>query len=313
MTGTDDLLYHVDGDVVPAAEATVNVRDRGFMYGDAAFETMRAYGGEVFRWDAHADRLRGTCETLGLDHGLTDADLESRIDETLAANDLADASVKLSISRGVQPGKLDPDPAVDPTVVVYVSPLPRGGTAPEAEPVPDAPAALQTVRTQRVPDRAIPADAKTHNYLNGILARLELRSSDADEAMLRDAEGYVAEGATSNLFLVDDGGLRTPSLEGPVLPGITRDTVLDLAAEEGIPVEEGRMTPADVRDADEVFLTNSTWEIRPVATVDGVDVTPGDVTPGDATHEGADRDAGPLTTLLSRLYARRVERLHYGE
>ena len=99
-----DRQYHVDGDLVPASAATVSVEDRGFAYGDGAFETMRAYGSDIFAWEAHADRLAATCETLGLDHGIDDAELKRRVDETLAANDLADAYVKLSITRGVQPG-----------------------------------------------------------------------------------------------------------------------------------------------------------------------------------------------------------------
>src|SRR6056297_3041302 len=98
------MYFHVDGDLVPAAEATVSVKDRGFMYGDAAFETLRAYGGDVFQWDAHAERLRETCDLLSLDHGQSDQDLRRRVDETLAGNDLDDAYVRLSITRGVQPG-----------------------------------------------------------------------------------------------------------------------------------------------------------------------------------------------------------------
>ena len=293
-----DLRYHVDGDLVPAAEATVSVEDRGFAYGDAAFETMRAYGGEPFRWEAHADRLADTCETLGLDHGIADAELKRRVDETLAANDLADAYVKLSITRGVQPGTLDPKPEVDPTVVVIAKPLPRGGVG--SEPVHGGPAALQTTKTRKAADRAIPAAAKTHNYLNGILARLELRVTGADEALMLDPDGNVAEGATSNLFFVDGTALKTPSLDGPILPGVTRATVIDVAESEGIPVEEGTYAPDAVREADEVFLTNSTWEIRPAATVDGIAV--------DGDGEGV---AGPLTTLISRLYDRRIEERHY--
>ncbi len=292
------LRYHVDGDLVPAPEATVSVEDRGFAYGDAAFETLRAYGGNVFRWSDHASRLADTCETLGLDHGLTDADLKGRIDETLAANDLADAYVKLSITRGVQPGTLDPQPAVDPTVVVIVKPLPRGGV--DSEPAHDGPAAVQTTKVRKASSRAIPADAKTHNYLNGILARLELRVTGADEALMLDPDGRVAEGATANLFFADGTSLKTPSLDGPVLPGVTRRTVIETAEEEGIPVEEGRYTPDAVREADEVFLTNSTWEIRPVATVDGLAV--------DGDGGGVE---GPLTTLLSRLFDRRVEDRYY--
>ena len=287
-----DRLYHVDGDLVPAEEATVSVRDRGFAYGDAAFETLRAYGGDVFEWEAHADRLRGTCDALELDHGLSDADLRARIGEALDANDLADAYVRLSITRGVQPGKLTPDPEVDPTVVVVVEPLPRGGRG--GEDAWDGPATLQTVKTRRTPDRAVPSHAKTHNYLNGILARLELRATGADEALLLDAAGRITEGATSNVFFVRDDALCTPSLDGPVLPGVTRSVVIELARSEGIPVRSGAFVPDDLRGADEVFLTNTTWEARPVETVDGIGV-----------------GGGPVTTLLSRLFDERVERDHY--
>ena len=304
----EELRYHVDGDLVPADEATVSVEDRGFAYGDAAFETLRAYGGEVFRWDAHAARLADTCETLGLDHGVADAELKARIDETLAANDLADAYVKCSVTRGVQPGTLDPKPDVDPTVVVIAKPLPRGGIGSGDEgaeddgsgTVYDGPAALQTTKTRKPSSRAFPADAKTHNYLNGILARLELRVTGADEALMLDPEGNVAEGATSNVFFSDGTALKTPSLDGPVLPGITRRAVIEIAESEGIPVEEGTYAPDAIREADEVFLTNSTWEVRPVATVDGIAVG------GDGSGT-----AGPLTTLISRLFDRRIEEAHY--
>ncbi|MFB6251787.1 MAG: aminotransferase class IV [Halobellus sp.] len=290
-----DLQYHVDGELVPADEATVSVRDRGFMYGDAVFETLRAYGGEVFRWEGHAERLANSAAAISLDHGLTNSELQRRIAETLRANDLQNAYVKLSITRGVQPGKLTPGPAVHPTVVIQVKPLPRGGVA--TDPIWDAPATLQTVKTRRIPDDALPSHAKTHNYLNGILARLELRVSDADEAVMLDSDGHLAEGATNNLFFVDGEALCTPSLEGPILPGITREEVIDIAGEEGIPVKEGSFTLDDLRGATEAFVTNTTWEIRPVETVDGIDV-----------------GGGPLTTLFQRVYNARVEReLYDGE
>lgn len=267
------MYYHVNGDIVPESEATVSVRDRGFMYGDAAFETIRAYGGTPFEWDAHADRLLATCDALSLDHGVSDDDLRRRVRRTLDANDLQEAYVKLSISRGVQPGKLTPGPATNPTVVVIVSELPRGGVGGES--VWNAPATADVVETRRAPDVALPAHAKTHNYLNGILARLE---TDADEAILLGSSGAVTEGATSNLFFVRDGTLHTPSLSGPVLPGITRDVVLSLAEEDGIPTETGRYEPDDVRDADEAFLTNTTWEVRPLARIGGTEIGGGNVT-----------------------------------
>ncbi|SDQ32358.1 aminotransferase class IV [Natronobacterium texcoconense] len=289
---TDDLIYHVDGDLVPASEATVSVDDRGFRYGDAAFETLRAYGGTVFEWERHVERLEATCDTLSLEHGLSPADLRERIDETLAANDLADAYVRLSITRGVQPGKLTPQPEVDPTVVIYVKPLPRGGL--EGAPVWDEPATLETVETRKIPDAALPASAKTHNYLNGILARTEL-SSEVDEALLLDADGHAAEGTTSNLFFVRDDVLHTPSTDGPVLPGITREVVLELADEAEIPTREGTYDLEDILAADEAFLTNRTWGLRPVAGVDGRAI-----------------GGGPVTDRLSRLYDERVEERCYG-
>jgi len=290
------MQYHVDGELVPAEEATVNVRDRGFMYGDAAFETLRAYGGEIFAWDAHADRLERTCETLGFAEAIPPReDLRERIGETLTANDLADAYVKLSITRGVQPGKLTPEPRVDPTIVVQVAALPRGGV--DGTAVWEEPATIATVDRQRVPDAAIPADAKTHNYLNGILARLDLQDDQgavADEAIMLDGDGHLMEGATSNLFFVADGVLKTPDTDLSLLPGVTRSIVLELARAEGLPVEEGRYRPGALRSADEAFLTNTTWEVRPVGAVDGDPV-----------------GAGPVTDLLGRLYDRRVERACY--
>ena len=285
------MQYHLNGELVPRKEATVSVDDRGFRYGDAVFETCRAYGGEVYAWDRHVDRLRESCETLGMAEAAPD-DLAVRVAETLDANDLADAYVRISVSRGVQPGKLTPQPDVDPTVVVYVKPLPRGGV--DGEPVWDGPAVVQSVKTRRIPGAALPADAKTHNYLNAILARLELRraandSYRPDEALMRDVDGNVAEGATSNLFFVDDGVLKTPAARS-LLPGITRELVVELAEAEGFPVETGRYSLDDVREAGEAFLTNSTWELRPVERVDGIAV-------GD----------GPMTSLLRRLYDERVE------
>jgi branched-chain amino acid aminotransferase len=288
---SDDRVYHVDGELVPAAEATVSVDDRGFRYGDAAFETLRAYGGTVLDWAAHRERLEGTCDALSLEHGLSGSELRDRIDETLAANNLSDAYVRLSISRGVQPGKLTPQPEVDPTVVVYTKPLPRGGL--EGDPVWDGPATVRSVETRRIPDAALPSRAKTHNYLNGILARAELEG-EADEALLSDLEGHVAEGATSNLFFVRDGTVCTPTTDGDVLPGITRETVLELAREDGLPVEEGSYGLAEVLEADEAFLTNRTWELRPIASLDGVDL-----------------GGGPVTDRLSRLYDERVESVCY--
>ena len=297
-----DLRYHVDGDLVPAGEATVSVHDRGFLYGDAVVETLRAYGGEVFRWDACADRIDASLAALSIDHGHAPAELKRRVDATLAANSLDDAGVRLSVTRGsVPPGDAGvgigapPSPGdPDPTVVVQVLPLPRGGV--EGDPVWDDPAALQTVKPRRIPDESIPARARTHNALDRVLARAELRVSDADEAVMLDADGHVVGGAGGPVFFLDSEALCTPSLDGPVVPGVLRDVVLDIADAEGIPVREGAFTPSDLRAATEAFVATPTWGLRPVATVDGIDV-----------------GGGPVTTLLRRVIDRRIERDHYTD
>jgi branched-chain amino acid aminotransferase len=281
------MQYHVNGELVADDEATISVADRGFLYGDAAFETCRAYGGDVFEWDAHLTRLSKTCETLGMPDAVPD-DLHDRIVATLSANDLADAYVRVSVTRGIQPGKLTPAEDVTPSVVIIVKPLPRGGA--DGESVWDGPATVRTVDRRRIPKASMPADAKTHNYLDGILARLEIRGTDADECLVRDADGAVAEGATSNVFFVNDGTLKTPSVAVPILPGVTRAVVLELAAELGIPVETGAYDVNAVRTADEAFLTNTTWEVRPIGALDGVAV-----------------GGGPISADLAAAFDRRVE------
>lgn len=285
-------IYHVDGEIVPEAEATVSVRDRGFMYGDGAFETLRVYNGTIFEWEAHADRLQRSCEQLGFGDAVPPApDLRERIRETLDANGLADAYAKVSVTRGVQSGKLTPSESVDPTVVVMVSELPRGGS--HGERIWDRPASLRTVDRVRVPDSAIPADAKTHNYLNGILARLELRGSAHDEAIMCSTDGLLTEGATSNLFFVVDGTLQTPAASLPLLPGVTREVVLDCADNTDIPTETGEYEPEILERASELFVTNSTWEIRPVRAVDG-----------------RAYDVGPVTRELQERFDERVKQLY---
>ncbi|MFB6122768.1 MAG: aminotransferase class IV [Haloferacaceae archaeon] len=297
------MQYHVDGTLVAAGETAVGAVGRGFAFGDAVTVPCRIYGGDPFAWEATLDRLETACDHFDLDPGLTDADLRARVAETLRANDLADALVELTVVRGGDEGAaassptLTSIPTTDPSVVVAASPLPRGGR--DGTPVWDAPATLQTVKTRRISPEAVPESAYTHNRLDAVRARLELRraavdGSPADEALMLDGAGRVAEGAASTVFFVAGDALRTPALDGPVTPRVYRDVVLDLAATEGLPVAEVRVAPADVREADEAFLVNPTWELRPVASVDGIDV-----------------GGGPVTSLLSRLFDDRVDDDHY--
>jgi branched-chain amino acid aminotransferase len=284
-----DVRYHVDGRLVPASEAAVDVRDRGFVYGDGAVERLRVYGGDPFEWAAHANRLSRTCETLGFERAIPPTDdLRERVAETLDANGLTDARVRVSITRGIQDRGPTPDPRVDPTVVVTASELPRGGTPGEV--LWDEPATLRTVERRRAPEAVLPA-AGTQADLCSVLARQE---ADGDEALLRDLQGTVCGGASSDVFFVRDGTLHTPTADLPIPAGITRAVVLDIADGESFPVEAGRYAVGDLRGADEVFLTDPTWEIRPVGRVDGTE-----------------KPVGPITRLCARLFDERVERVHY--
>lgn len=286
------LTYLVDGELVPADEAVINVRDRGFLYGDASFETMRVYGGSVHAWERHMDRLDDTCDLLAITHDIPRGQLKQWVDRVLDANNESEAAIRLSITRGIQPGVLSPAPEIEPTVVIIIRPLTRGGI--EGSPTWDGPAAVRIVDVTKIPDDAIPARAKTHNYLNGILARLELDESE-DEAIMCDREGSIMEGATSNLFVVEEGTLATPPVSTGVLPGITRATVLELADNLEIPVEETRITPEILRTADEAFLTNSTAEVWPIGTI-----------------EGEPRTSGPVTERLQTAFCEAIEAAHYG-
>ncbi|MFB6297727.1 MAG: aminotransferase class IV [Salinirussus sp.] len=289
MTGP---ACHLDGRVVPASEATVSVRDRGFRYGDGAVERLRVYGGDPFEWTAHASRFERSCAALGFDHVLPPTgDLRERVVETLEANGLTEALVELSATRGVQDGDHTPDPRIDPTILVTAREMPRGGVG--GERAWDGPARLRTAETRRPPDEAVPGEARTHADLTGVLARREVRD-EADEALLRDVRGVVCAGVDSNVFFVREGTLHTPTADLPLYPSIARGVVLEVADDESFPVEAGRYGVGEVRGAEEVFLVSADWEVRPVTRFDGRDLS-----------------VGPLTRLCGRLFDERVERAHY--
>lgn len=282
------MQYHVDGQLVERESATLSVGDSSFRRGDAAVEVLRVYGGDVFRWDEHARRLARTCDRLGVSFPGT-ADLLGRIDELLGANGLADALLRVTVTRGSQPVPGPEGPTGEPTVIVTAEPAPRGGR--EGTRTWASPATVQTVKARR-PVEGWPADLKTNSYLPSVLAERET-VPESDEALVRSPSGDVLGGATSNLCFVDDRGLHAPR-EAGVFPGITQSRVLDLAAETDVPVNRGRYSPEDVRSAEEAFLTSTRWEIRPVESLDGISV-----------------GGGPVTELLARMFDNRVEAACY--
>ena len=268
------------GALVPAAEAAIPIDDLGFLYGAACFETMRVYGGVAFRLEAHLDRLDRGLAGMGI-RAPAREELRHAIDATLDANGLREARVRLTVSAGSARGRPDLTQSDGPRLLVVAEPV--------SEPPP--PARLIVASTRLDSDRPL-RESKTANYLPWLLALAEARRAGADEALLLNREGEIAEAATANCFAVVAGTLVTPPLEAGPLPGVTRAVVLECARTAGVPVAERALTLAGLADADELFLTNGVWEVRPVAEV--------------REHWTTETVPGPLTRLLGAAYRETV-------
>lgn len=256
------------GRIVDEADAVVSVRDRGLLLGDGLFETMRAYGGRVFALHEHLDRLRDGAARIGLalPGGLADA-----VSETLAASSLADAAVRLTVTRGcdegdggglVTTGSSAATTAItvrryEPATEWYDRGL-RAGLAPG-----------------RLDENRATAGLKHLGYLEAILALRDARSRGWDDAVFLDSAGHVAEATASNVFVVMDEALMTPPVACGILPGITRATILRLAAARGCAVREEPLVRDALAAATEAFLTSSLREIVPLVAVNGVPVGAG--------------------------------------
>ena len=271
------IRVHIGGRVCLPEEAKISVFDRGFLYGDSVYETIGTSGGRLFAADEHLTRLERSAARIGL-RAPPRAAMERAIGDTMAAANNPESRVRIMLTRGA--GKLDLDPAStdDTQLVVIVFPL----GPPTAEMYARG-VSVAVVSVTRNSPLAIDPAVKSGNYLNNILALGEARRrAGAYEAILCAADGSVAEGASSNVFIVAGGVVRTPPLEVGILDGITRAKVIALCREGGIPVEEGRMTPDELRGADEIFITSATRAVLPVTRVDERPVGTG--TPGPVTR-----------------------------
>jgi branched-chain amino acid aminotransferase len=270
---------YLDGTLVDEGAARIAPDDRGFLLGDGLFETLRARGGSFFRPRAHLDRLAASAERLGIPLPEDIDVLERALSATLAANRLeaADAVVRLTLTRGAGPrGVLPPDKPT-PTLLIAAYPLEAPPGAPG--PAPGTPATLHTVNEIRRNERSPLATLKSLNYLDGVLARSAAHGAGADEALLLNTKGRIAEASAANFFLVENGDLATPPPSEGVLPGITRAVVLELADELGLPVREEPLEPGRIETAAEGFLTNAVIGLRPVGAVDANQfAAPGPVT-----------------------------------
>ena len=274
-------LVDIDGRIVAPEDAVVSVFDRGFLYGDSVYEVLRTYQGRPFATEAHLGRLERSAARIGLTLPWPAGRLATEVDRVLAAaDDLAEGHesyVRIVVTRGAGPIGLDPGLAEDPRTILIVQPLHQPPRA-----LYEAGAAVAVVGVERNRRAAVDPAAKTGNYLNSVLALREARGREADEAVMLDAGGHLTEGASSNVFLVRGGRLCTPALDVGILEGVTRATVLALARETGVEVDEGPLTAGDLARADEAFLTSTIREILPVTRVDGAQV--GEGRPGPVTR-----------------------------
>ena len=266
----------IDGHIVDSAQARVSVFDRGFLYGDSVFEVFRTYGGVPFAEKAHLERLARSADLLMISLPVSLEALSSEIGATLQAAGQGDWYVRIMITRGTGPLTYDPSTATKPLRVIIVAPL----SLPPAE-YYERGVAVSLLHASRPTDDERASGAKASNYLANLLAVHEAKQKGAQEALMLGRRGQILEGASSNVFIVHDGKIRTPEPEPGILIGITRGTVLAAAEAEGIEVEETEVRPEDLYGADEAFITSSIREVMPVVSADGRTIglgAPGPVT-----------------------------------
>ncbi|MBM4136076.1 MAG: branched-chain amino acid aminotransferase [Nitrospira sp.] len=267
------MYVYLNGKLVPAKEAVVSVFDHGFLYGDGVYETLRVYDGVVFMLDEHLSRLYRSSSLIGLTIPFAKDHLKISIYETLIANSLRNAYVRLTVSRGKGSIGLDPDLCPEPTIVIMAQEL-------KAYPKSfyEKGISLSIAKTRRNLKEAINPRIKSLNFLNNILAKIEAKKAGTYEAVMLNVNRKLTEGTISNLFFSKGGILCTPSLECGILDGITRGLIVVLALRDGLMMKEGEFIREDLYSADEVFITNTTLEVMPVSKVDGQKYAIGNMT-----------------------------------
>lgn len=266
-------IASVDGVVTPIELATVSVLDRGFLYGDSVFETLRTYGGKPFALERHLERLERSAALVHISLPATRAVLAAEIDAAIRASGPGERYVRITVTRGKGELGLDPGLAGGALRVILVTEL-----TPPPEAAYETGIGAITHTTRRAGDATGAAGAKIGNYLVSVLAMREAKARGAAEALIVDAHGAVVEGATSNVFFVRDGRLVTPPLTAGILPGITRATLLDVAKASGYEVELRAPLVSELGSFDEAFVTSSIRELLAVVRIDGEPVGQG--TPG---------------------------------
>jgi len=263
----EEIVY-LNGSLVPLSQARLSPSDYGFLYGYGLFETMRAYSGRIFRLEKHLARLSRSAKFLGIDLESDIPDLEKALYNTLQANNLSNARIRLTLSGGE--GEPIPDLLPqNPTVIIVA----RSYTPYPPQVYEQGFKAIVSRIRQNTQSPA--AVIKSLNYLDNLLARREAKLAGADEAILLNEQGFLAEGSMSNIFLVSDNALLTPSEDSGILPGITREVILELAPPLSMKTIERKIALKELIQADEAFFTNSLIEIMPLTQVSGQNIGSG--------------------------------------
>ncbi len=255
---------YVNGEILEEKDAKISVFDRGFLYGDGIFEGIRAYNGRVFKLDEHIKRLYQSAKTIMLEIPMGKDGMKETILQTIRANELNDAYIRVIVSRGVGDLGLDPRKCGKASVVVIASEISLYDPELYNEGL-----SVVTVPTRRNGAEMVNPRIKSLNYLNNIMARIEANMVGAPEAIFLNDAGYVAECTGDNIFIIEGNDLLTPPRTAGILKGIKRGVVIELSEEMGFNVKEELFTRHDLFNADECFLTGTAAEVIPVVKVDG--------------------------------------------
>ena len=276
MVDKEPLVY-IDGKMVPKSQATVSVFDHGLLYGDGVFESFRVYGGVIFQFNEHLQRLYVSSKAIRLNVPLPPAEMTNAIVETVRRNGLKEAYIRLMVTRGVGDMGVDSRKCVKSTLIIIVENIPPsfGNAAKEGISL-----IISSIRRDTV-------DATTHeikslNYLNSVLAKQEAVDLGADDALMLDKNGFLSESTTTNLFIIKGEEILTPPTFAGILSGVTRNRTIRLMRDLGYKVVEKTLTPFDLTTADEAFLTGTLAEVAPVVKVKGYPIGSG--TPGPITR-----------------------------
>jgi len=261
---------------LPINEAAVSVLDRGFTLGDGLFETLRSYGGNVFQLEDHLDRLLASAKKIFLEIPYNKKRLAEIIDEILKKNQLQEAYIRITITRGEGPPGLSFPEISQPTIVVYAKEMP---VLPQE--YYEQGIKIATFQNSATQTAILNPQVKSCNYLSQIIIKELANRKEAFEGIILEDDKKVTEGTVSNIFIVKDKKLKTPALSQFILPGITRKFILELSQKEQIPSEETQLTVENIYDADEAFIVNTGIEILPVSNADSIKI--GNGRPGEIT------------------------------